>query len=679
MIRALLKRLRRPKPTRPKLFYDGAHEGSVLPHDSISDSMIPLEPRFMFDAAGVATGAEVAAETVAQEQAEQAVDNPQEPPVPAAVVESTEKLFEALSLVDAPDNDTNEIIFIDSNVEEYSTLLEGIDSNAEVVFIDSDSDGMEQIAEVLADRDDIDAIHIIAHGDAGQLQLGNTILTEESMQGEHADELASINSSLSENADILIYGCSFAEGDMGQSAAEKLAELTGADIAASDDLTGAAELGGDWDLEVQIGEIESDSSVFGSTIDKFAGILTITPNAAATDADTATQIANGVDVVATTETSTGDANAVGTYTENASGLGIGDGIFLTTGNDTRIASDGTANNRVNVDNAGDDNDANHADLDAVTNQDLNDVSTFSFDFSTSAQKLAVTYILGTEETATYSTNYNDAFAVIVTDSTATKSVVSDNVNAHFTANDWALTTEATGGLESNFRTVAITQFITVDNSGGSDNTVEFAIGDNRDTSYDSTALVSYFGAALHLDTDGSTTGDNFSASYTEGSTTTTIIDSDALLTQHDAAVTTIDSATITISPGTYQSSEDSLNFTAIGGIDVTGVYNSGTGTLTLTANSAVTTADFLTALKSVTYQNSSNLPDTTSRSISIVLNDGTTDSNTTTTTMAVISVDTPITGSGLGNQAATEGVMITTVTTAGSFSDDDALTFSATG
>jgi hypothetical protein len=99
----------------------------------------------------------------------------------------------------------------------------------------------------------------------------------------------------------------------------------------------------------------------------------------------------------------------------------------------------------------------------------------------------------------------------------------------------------------------------------------------------------------------------------------------------------------------------------------------------LTANSAVTTADFLTALKSVTYQNSSNLPDTTSRSISIVLNDGTTDSNTTTTTMAVISVDTPITGSGLGNQAATEGVMITTVTTAGSFSDDDALTFSATG
>ena len=46
--------------------------------------MIPLEPRFMFDAAGVATGAEVAAEAVAQEQAEQAVDNLQEPPVPAA-------------------------------------------------------------------------------------------------------------------------------------------------------------------------------------------------------------------------------------------------------------------------------------------------------------------------------------------------------------------------------------------------------------------------------------------------------------------------------------------------------------------------------------------------------------------------------------------------------------------
>ena len=35
-----------------------------------------------------------------------------------------------------------------------------------------------------------------------------------------------------------------------------MAALTGADVAASDDLTGAAELGGDWELEVSVGTIE---------------------------------------------------------------------------------------------------------------------------------------------------------------------------------------------------------------------------------------------------------------------------------------------------------------------------------------------------------------------------------------------------------------------------------------
>jgi hypothetical protein len=247
--------MKRSKPTRPKLFYDGAHDGVVSPKDSISDSMIPLEPRFMFDAAGIATGAEVAAEALALEQAEQAIDKPPEPPISPAVVESTEKLFEALKLIDAPDNDTTEIIFIDSNVEDYETLLEGLDSNAEVIFIDAESDGVEQIAEVLATRDNVDAIHIIAHGDAGELRLGNTTLTQSSMLGEHADELSVIKQALSEEADILIYGCNFAEGDFGKAAAESLGIATGADIAASEDLTGHESLGGDWDLEYEFGYV----------------------------------------------------------------------------------------------------------------------------------------------------------------------------------------------------------------------------------------------------------------------------------------------------------------------------------------------------------------------------------------------------------------------------------------
>ena len=65
---------------------------------------------------------------------------------------------------------------------------------------------------------------------------------------------------LSENADLLIYGCNFAEGQVGENAADTLANLTGADIAASDDLTGHASLGGDWDLEYRSGEIDKNEA-----------------------------------------------------------------------------------------------------------------------------------------------------------------------------------------------------------------------------------------------------------------------------------------------------------------------------------------------------------------------------------------------------------------------------------
>ena len=40
------------------------------------------------------------------------------------------------------------------------------------------------------------------------------------------------------DADLLIYGCNFGQGEAGQEAMETLAELTGADIAASTDRTG---------------------------------------------------------------------------------------------------------------------------------------------------------------------------------------------------------------------------------------------------------------------------------------------------------------------------------------------------------------------------------------------------------------------------------------------------------
>jgi CshA-type fibril repeat protein len=157
----------------------------------------------------------------------------------------------------APTAHPTALVFIDTSVADYQTLLDGIDPDATVVLLDPSKDGVEQIAQSVSKYNDIQAIHVISHGDAGKLYLGTGTLDNANMQGQYADELAIIGQHLSQDADILVYGCNFGQGAIGESATLKLATLTGADVAASTDDTGAASLGGDWQLELQTGEIEA--------------------------------------------------------------------------------------------------------------------------------------------------------------------------------------------------------------------------------------------------------------------------------------------------------------------------------------------------------------------------------------------------------------------------------------
>lgn len=168
-------------------------ESNKSPRQSIGDlhragtGMRSLEPRFMFDAAGFATGAEVAADTVAESQAEAAFENGQIDDNARWGFDS-ERLMEALQTVPPPGT-ASEIVFIDTSVQGYETLLEGIDPSAEVVFLDVEQDGLTQILEALQNRSDVSAIHIISHGDIGEVTLGNTVLNSDSMNSEHAETL----------------------------------------------------------------------------------------------------------------------------------------------------------------------------------------------------------------------------------------------------------------------------------------------------------------------------------------------------------------------------------------------------------------------------------------------------------------------------------------------------------
>ncbi|MBF0270121.1 MAG: DUF4347 domain-containing protein [Alphaproteobacteria bacterium] len=194
-----------------------------------------LEPRIMFDGAAVDTAQDVAAQAPAPEPA----------PVPEA----------------APATAPVEVAFVDSNVQDWQTLVAGMREGVEVHVLDANQDGLSQIAEALNGRSNIDAIHIVSHGAEGEVELGNMALSLSNLDPRGA-ELQQIASSLSANGDILLYGCDVANGAIGNVFVERLGLITGADIAASTDTTGTP---GNWTLEKSTGSIESGIVVTAST------------------------------------------------------------------------------------------------------------------------------------------------------------------------------------------------------------------------------------------------------------------------------------------------------------------------------------------------------------------------------------------------------------------------------
>ena len=122
--------------------------------------------------------------------------------------------------------------------------------------------------------------------------------------------------------------------------------------------------------------------------------------------------------------------------------------------------------------------------------------------------------------------------------------------------------------------------------------------------------------------------------YTENDPATAI---DSGLTVTDADNTDLVGATVAITAG-FVSAQDTLAFT--NQLGITGNYNSGTGVLTLTGTTTVT--NYQTALRTVTYQNSSDNP-TASRTITFTANDGVSTPGSATRGIAITAVnDAPV-------------------------------------
>ncbi|MCU0805277.1 MAG: DUF4347 domain-containing protein, partial [Burkholderiales bacterium] len=169
---------------------------------------------------------------------------------------------EASPASEAPAARTHELVFVDTATPEYDRLLADLlatradGRDLEVVLIDRAEDGIARITETLVRYADLDAVHVVSHGGAGFVQLGSATLDLGALESR-SEDLASWARAFAGTADLLLYGCGVAASLEGRALIAGLADLTGADVAASDDPTGAASLGGDWTLEATTGFVEA--------------------------------------------------------------------------------------------------------------------------------------------------------------------------------------------------------------------------------------------------------------------------------------------------------------------------------------------------------------------------------------------------------------------------------------
>ncbi|MCE2658967.1 MAG: DUF2341 domain-containing protein [Rubrivivax sp.] len=175
-----------------------------------------------------------------------------------------------------------ELVVVDLSLPDAQVLLAGLQAQRdagrpiEIVTLQAQDDGIAVIGDALDQHQGLTALHLLTHGGPGHVQLGAVRLDATTLSWQAA-EIARWSSAFAPGADWLIYGCDVAQGGAGQNFVQQLALLSGADVAASDDSTGAFSAGGDWVLEQQTGAVQAALAADAPLQQAWQGLMQASP------------------------------------------------------------------------------------------------------------------------------------------------------------------------------------------------------------------------------------------------------------------------------------------------------------------------------------------------------------------------------------------------------------------
>jgi len=513
-----------------------------------------------------------------------------------------------------------ELAFVDMSVDGAQQLVEGLRAEQsagraiEVIQIQAGDDGLRVITETLARYQDVQGVHVFSHGDDQGLTIGTARLDASTLTA-HMQDIASWSAAMAADGDLLLYGCNLAGSSAGRALVNDLALLSGADVAASTNLTGAAALGGDWVLEYRQGVI--DTAAFSAESWQHT-LATVT-------------FQEGVN---------GYTGTQDTYLEMLSG-GTNNGAktSMVAG---RALTQAESQVLIRFDNIIGTGPGQIPPGSVITSVSLNlyatSVGGWGSDYTLEIYRVTT----GWTESSTWNSLGSgiDSEKVSTADGSVT-SRGSTNAYKGFTDGGLIATLQAwADGTAANNGWMITSAYNSSNNTFNSSEAAS-----NRPVL--SVTYITPTPPGLDLDANNSSgaTGNNYTGGFTEG-TPARVVDTDATITAGNA--TSMTGMTVTLNNRPNGTAEVLAATTT--GTNITASYNSATGVLTLSGTD--TLANYQQVLRSITYNNTSDNPDTALRTLTITVTDTYGQSATATSSLTVTAVnDAPTvstTGSSLG-------------------------------
>jgi Ca2+-binding RTX toxin-like protein len=453
-----------------------------------------------------------------------------------------------MTVCSGPTASAREIAFIDRGVTDLDTFLAGLRPEVESVVLTDHERALPQMARALQDRTGVEAIHIVAHGQAGEVRFGSGALSLETLD-EHRAELAAIGRALDPQGDLRLWSCHTGADERGAAFVQALGVVTGAKVAAARDLVGAEALGGSWALDQPFGAGLARAPLTATGMASYGGVMGILY-----------VDLNGILVLGTNNNSS--------FIEQTQVL-----LFAN-------ASVGT---------------------------------TYT----------ALTPTLGCDRVAISGLQAGDTLSLNGTAQTAATAAGITLVDSG--GGIWTLQRGATAVADSVWNTIlrGLQYNNTSDTPTGRTLTV---------TAYDQQAILSASSEATDTisvtqvndapvtDLNGAPAGTDNTADFTEQ--TAVLIAPSATILDVDSANLTSLTATLTARPDGDAVESLALNAAAAAAAaGLTWGYDAATGVLSITGSAS--TATYQTILAGIQYNNSSDTPDTTPRTVTVVVNDGT--------------------------------------------------------